>query len=119
MKKDARPSALKILGREYKVSYRPDFHLSGECNRENNSITVLDGQPGIEEADTIVHEVLHAVWWLMDIGLSNQEEHVVRKLATGLTLVLKDNPQLLAYLSGPKVCALLKPPRRKIENSTN
>jgi hypothetical protein len=113
MKKAPRPEALSILGRTFKVSYENNLDSLGLCECEGKSaIAIREGQAPIEEADTIVHEMLHAIWYVMDIGLHKSEEHVVRKLATGLTLALKNNPQLLAYLSNPEVCALLKPPRR-------
>lgn len=115
--KYARPSQLRILGRNYSVVYNPHFTNYGECTVDEQSIVIRDGQAHVEEADTLLHEAMHAVWALMDIGYSDVEEHVIRKLATGLTLVLKDNPQLLTYLSTPEACALLKPPRKPRENS--
>lgn len=98
MKKTSRPTSLRILGRDFTLNYETNYPLLGECEADRQQITLRDSQAPIEEADTIVHETLHAVWYLMDIGLSDHEEHVVRKLATGLTLVLKDNPHLLDYL---------------------
>jgi hypothetical protein len=43
----------------------------------------------------LLHEVCHAVDDAMDCKM---KETQVKKLATGLLAVLKDNPQLAAYL---------------------
>lgn len=100
MKKTTRPEKLRILGRDFKIAYETNASLLGECEADRQQITIRDGQVPIEEADTLVHESFHAIWYLMDIGqTSDMEEHVVRKLATGFTLLLKENPELLKYLS--------------------
>lgn len=106
---DLRPKTVRILGREYTIKYSEDITELGLCDTEDCEITISEGQHPVEMADTIVHEILHGVFYLMDVGLSSeQEEFVVRKVATGLTQVLMDNPHLLTYLAnaGP-------PPRRR------
>jgi hypothetical protein len=49
-------------------------------------------------ADTVIHEVLHALWWVMDVRPKAGEEHVVTLLSTGLTQFFRDNPAVLAWL---------------------
>jgi hypothetical protein len=51
-----------------------------------------------ESADTLLHEVLHCLWRAFDLGLEDEEEHIVSVLATGLTTVMRDNPQLFPAL---------------------
>lgn len=97
-----RPKALRVLGKPYVVTYED---LSGQgnlglCHNPEHEIDIHEGQPPIEEADTLLHEVMHAIFYQMGIGLSyKQEEHVVRRLATGLTAVFQDNPSFLKYLA--------------------
>lgn len=106
---DLRPHKLRIMGREYTVRYPEDLEVLGECRAEDCEIDVQDGQNPVEEADTVIHEVLHAIHFLMDIGLSHKvEEQVVRKMATGLMQVFADNPHLLMYLANAA-----EPPRRR------
>lgn len=106
---DLRPKKVRILGREYDLKYTGDITELGLCDTTECKITIRDDQHPVEMADTIVHEIFHGVCYLMDLGLNaEQEENVVRKLATGFTQVLMDNPHLLTYLAnaGP-------PPRRR------
>jgi hypothetical protein len=60
--------------------------------------------PGSETADSIVHEVLHGIWHMMDLGMDDaEEEHIITVLATGLVTVMADNPTLF-----PRLQELLK-----------
>lgn len=99
--KTIRPNSLRILGRDVRVTYSPDLDAYGYFHAMRQEIQVRDGVSSIEEADTLVHEAMHAAWNYMDIGLPKHEEFVVRKLATAMTLILKENPELLKYLSKP------------------
>ena len=106
---ELRPRKLRIMGREYTVKYEDDLGVLGLCSPDECRIEIEDGQPPVEEADTVIHEVLHAIHFLMDIGLSHKrEEEVVRKMATGLMQVFADNPHLLMYLANAA-----EPPRRR------
>lgn len=98
--KDYRPDSLRIMGREYKVSYEDDLSVLGLCGAEECSISIQEGQHTIEEADTILHEALHAIHYQFYFGLSSKvEERVVRGTATGLIQVFLDNPDFLKYLT--------------------
>lgn len=102
-----RPRIIKVLGRAYVISYEPALNLgvpnAGMCDNFNLVIHVLDGQHPVEEADTLIHELLHAIWFIMSIDHGGlDEEAVVRRLASGLTGVFLDNPELLAYLQSIK-----------------
>lgn len=102
-----RPRTIKVLGRIYVCSYEPALNLGtgnvGLCDNSNLVIHILDGQHPIEEADTLIHELLHAIWFIMSIDHGAvDEEGVVRRLAAGLIGVFLDNPELLAYLQSIK-----------------
>lgn len=102
-----RPRIIKVLGRAYVISYEPALNLGatsvGLCDNSNLVIHVLDGQHPVEEYDTMIHELLHAIWFIMSIDYGGlDEESVVRRLASGLTGVFLDNPELLAYLQSIK-----------------
>ena len=95
-----RPKQVRILGREYTITWDEDLGVFGMCDTESGEITVRPGVHPVEEADTVIHEILHAIAFLMNIGLSDKvEENVVRKMATGLTQVFMDNPHLLTYIA--------------------
>lgn len=63
----------------------------------------LDPDQGSDcEADTLLHEVLHAVWMIggmQEGAASKHEELVVTTLATLLLDTLRRNPKLVAYLT--------------------
>jgi hypothetical protein len=97
---DLRPRKVRILGREFTIKYTEDATELGLCDTVDCEITIQEDQHPVEMADTIIHEIFHGIFYLMDVGLSSeQEEFVVRKIATGFTQVLMDNPHLLTYLA--------------------
>lgn len=94
-----RPARLKILGKPYAVSYVNGEPLAddemGECDDNGQALYIRDGQVLDNEQDTVLHECIHAVDEQMQVGLKEEQ---VRRLATGLLAVLKDNPFLATYL---------------------
>ncbi len=102
-----RPRTIKVLGRTYVCSYEPALNLGvdnvGLCDNANMVIHILDGQHPVEEADTVIHELLHAIWSIMSIDQGGvDEEAVVARLSSGLIGVFLDNPELLVYLRSIK-----------------
>lgn len=93
-----RPKSLKILGKPFRVEYLTDAldqELNGECDSDKQVIRVRDLQPLEQEQDTVLHEILHAVDEATDSRLSESQ---VKRIATGLLAVFKDNPRLPTYL---------------------
>ena len=52
-----------------------------------------------QEAETLIHEILHAVYVIMDARPKDSEERLVGLMATGLAMVIRDNPELIEWLS--------------------
>lgn len=101
----SRPARLRILGKQYKIVYEPrggtlveSEHEYGECDFDKQTLTILEGQPLESEQDTVLHEVLHAVDGAMIDEKDQASEAVIRRVATGLLAVIKDNPRFLSYL---------------------
>jgi hypothetical protein len=94
-----RPERIRILSKPFSVEYVSgvplEDDLNGECDTDKQRILVRDGQPLESEQDTLLHEVLHAVEEAVDARL---KETQVKKVATALLAVLKDNPSLVTYL---------------------
>ena len=93
-----RPERLKILGKPFKVLWLTDeldSSLNGECDSDGQEIKVRDGLPVEQLQDTLLHEVIHAIDEAMDARMSESQ---VKKLATGLLAVLKDNPRFGSFL---------------------
>ena len=109
---DPRPSSVHLMGREFSVTYDLDNGNFGSCNVMDGEIEVREGLGLMEEQDTLLHEVMHGIWHVMDIQLPKYEEHVVRKMATGLALVLKQNPELPGRSSAPSGSPRARRPTR-------
>ena len=91
------------------------FDLLGYTDNTAQDISVAPGMGPLLERETVLHEVLHAVFAVTGsrelIIHDGQEEHpkkddpygleerVIRALCTTLFGVLRDNPDLVAYLT--------------------
>ena len=61
---------------------------------------MLEGLTPIEEMDTFLHEVIHMVMFYMHIMMGQvDEEMITHRLATGLSSVLVENPNVAEYIS--------------------
>lgn len=101
--KHLRPFKLRFMGRTYEVEYKselPDNNY-GTTYHQHHRVEILDNQPPLEEADTLVHELMHILWYHMGLCADLEddlEERVVRSMATALTNAMAENPMLLEYL---------------------
>lgn len=102
MKALKRPAYVRVMGKDYLISYEDVSLLGtdslGRCHHGMCRIAIQNGQHPVEEADTVLHEILHAVWYCMSVAEGGaDEEAVVRRLASGMLAVFMDNPHLLQY----------------------
>lgn len=90
--------ALKVGRKRYRVKYRTlTPALLGRMNYSHSRIQIDDGQTNPETADTLLHEILHAVWAHKSLANRCHEERAVTELASGLIAVFRDNPGLLQH----------------------
>jgi hypothetical protein len=91
---------VKIGRRVYNFRFKD--YIAGNClglcefphKSIRGRITVKTGQTDFNTADTILHEVLHAICDNRKLKLEdNEEERIVAALATGLTHFFRDNPE--------------------------
>ena len=88
---------LKIGGQVYKV-IRDDKQCEergylGICFKDHSKIFYTEDYPKETVADTLIHEMLHAIWRnYLDEG-AVEEEKAVTMLAHGLIQVMRDNPK--------------------------
>lgn len=88
--------ALDIVEKEVSHGAQEYGLFSPEISR----IEVRQGQGPREEANTLVHEVLHAICYAYGLRLSfDEEERIVNAMANGLCDLLARNPDLIAYLT--------------------
>jgi len=50
-------------------------------------------------AETLLHEIMHGVYWAYGIDDKDDEERVVSTMAAGLQQVWRDNPELMAWIT--------------------
>ena len=91
------PSSVVILGRVYNIDQKDfiDGDLLGQCDSDALKITIKKNQPEILEADTLLHEILHAI---DDAVQTKMKERQVHCTATGLLALFKDNPDFVKYM---------------------
>lgn len=93
------PKRVKIGFREYAVKLLgKDFSDAGQHCAETRVIRVRKIAPR-EDANTLIHEILHAAWKYGELGNNDIEERCVTVLANVLTEVIADNPHVMAYLT--------------------
>ena len=90
----------------------PQFHKDnmsdsyGQYLSRENKIEIQPELSDVDEANTLLHEILHASVWISSLSQSgqplqqtNDEEVVVNSLSNKLTQVFIDNEWLLPYLT--------------------
>lgn len=95
------PSELKIIGFNWKVKSDKDVTYEGNCfgstHTQSQTIYLEPGATNTKQnrEKTLVHEILHALWWQMGLGkrddIKKFEEEIIHPLSSGLYQVLKDN----------------------------
>jgi hypothetical protein len=92
-----RPSKLRILGKKWAITYGPLAAKDelGECDLENQHLTVKDGLKPEQEQSTLLHECIHAISDSLGLGLTEKQ---VQGLETGLYDLNSSNPRFFSYL---------------------
>ncbi len=92
------PRSVRVGHRTYKIAAWPHKEANpankyGECSSQEGIIRV-DTYYSIEQVrDTLLHEIMHAIyreWGLQD---EDKEERTVATMATALTQVMADSPE--------------------------
>lgn len=105
--KKLRPKVIRVMGKDYALKFvgtSPIAHENlGQCDHKKMLICIEEDQVPVEELDTVIHEILHAIWYQMSIGEGPMEEEpIVRRTANGLLQVILDNPSMLKYATAVK-----------------
>ena len=78
--------------------------LLGQALLTQTTIRISTAQSEAAERDTLLHELLHSIWYVMGVeppesATADFEEYVVARMATGVLCVLRDNPKLVTFLT--------------------
>jgi hypothetical protein len=99
------PKQIKVGYADFKVvnlksEYADHDTKEGHCSSAHHIISVRsDDRPDSEVANTLLHEVLHAIWYIWGNGGGLEEESAVTTMANGLLTVFKDNEGFVEFLS--------------------
>ncbi len=88
---------VKIGYKNYPIIWSTDGDC-GNCDPNLGVIWVSDKMPLEEQAVTLLHEVLHAIWSDRAMPEKAIEEAAVDGLSRGLATVFIDNPEFLEWL---------------------
>ncbi len=100
------PKKLRIGPWDYNISlvHKIDDGQSFGCfTADKCEIQIRVDHPSAPYAvDTVLHELLHAVFHVQSLHESDleKEEHVVSMVAKAWTQVFRDNPTLLKWIAG-------------------
>ena len=95
------PKKIKVGPYDYTIRsyvWKAEDDQIGGCDTQRLVLSVDDSGPAMVTKNTLLHEVLHAVYDLYDLGPDDSEEDVVMRLSNGLQMVMVDNPGLGKYL---------------------
>ena len=98
------PKTVFIGAADYRIVEKRHFDLLGETENVDCRIKLRAKQAPSCKRDTLLHEVLHAIIFCSGMvkteDLSHEaEERLVRQLSPWILALLRDNPQLVSYLT--------------------
>lgn len=97
----ARPDRVDLGYRTLRVEWVAPATLGDAWGAYRNAaglVQIVENQTPVELANTLLHELLHAVYDLAALEAGDDEERVTATFANGLTELLRRNPGLLDWL---------------------
>jgi len=93
------PEQVKVGAFDYSIDEEEPSSMEGlDGHLVGYRIRVARGQSPLPLADTVLHEVMHAIWRDRCLEDGDAEERTVGALTTGLVGVLRDNPDFVKWL---------------------
>jgi hypothetical protein len=71
----------------------------GECDLTMAEIRIRADIGPQKMANTLLHETLHAAYYIGDLGRDDKQERIVTVLANVMSQVWRDNPELVAFIN--------------------
>jgi len=96
---ETRPEVVRVFGRNFYINYcSPDFGITdmGLTQFHRSIVNICEGQLPVEEADTLLHEIIHVIDLTMELDLTEKQ---VTTLAHGLIGVFQDNPDFAKFVT--------------------
>lgn len=108
MTEPAFPTVVKIGFIDYSIEdWAPAkaaaAHRYGECDHVALTIRVDRTHDARMAANTLTHEILHAVWTQSNLKDEDEEERVVSTHANGICAAWRDSPDVFAWINAQLV----------------
>ena len=91
------PKVVRVLGRDIPVKVYPADEMPkafGEYDYETQIVRIKEGQQPAFEADTLLHELVHAMDDAMQLNMRERQVHCI---AVGIVALFKDNADFAEY----------------------
>lgn len=101
---DPPPASIRVGYRTYDIEVWSAMVASagdrlGECDNLCGTIRIREDLPMVKAGNTMLHEVMHACWYVASLEDDDKQERIVNTLANQLTQVWRDNPELVAWIN--------------------
>lgn len=97
------PTTVKVGPYDFKIEAWNPHHAAEKNSYGQTTFSDLTIRLDVSHfprhvADVMLHEIMHACYWVFDIQDEDKEERTVRMTATALVGVWRDNPGLFDWL---------------------
>lgn len=95
------PETLKVAHLDYEIRWYDRTEEDrekryGYCDPNNVEIGLSERLDNPMKCETSIHEVLHAIWGVMNLP-KKHEEKIVTSLGIGLAMLARDNPEFMKW----------------------
>lgn len=97
-----RPKRIRVAAFDIRVvSLDPqNRHDHGTFDAARQEMALCGDFPTtVMECETLLHEVMHAIYWAYGIKQGDDEERTVTAMTVGLMQVWRDNPKLIDWIN--------------------
>lgn len=89
------PKQIKVCGHVYEIeacddAWMDDSEKWGQCDRQKLKIKYFSGLPESRMIETVLHEIVHAIYYEYDLETARTEEEFVTRMSAGLYQVFTD-----------------------------
>jgi hypothetical protein len=101
---------IKIGGMDYDIHFSSQevskaLEEMGKCSSATLDITISRGLKNAQVVDTFIHEVMHGIFYVLAMDWEEGDdrkvpdfETVTRAVASGFTMIFRDNPVFILWL---------------------
>lgn len=94
------PKQVVVGHRTWKIRPTESKRRDGLCDYERVTLFIrTKGKTGAEQANTLLHELHHAIWDEAGIKADDTEERIITLTANVLTQVIRDNPEVFDWIA--------------------